>query len=231
MENFYHLDELKARNIKYILSIGKRQPMHVEHKKGLEKILALKNMKLVYIIGSANLKGDPLFDPIVNPLTIKQQKEQFKAVFPDADPLFLSINDDPEMEKWGDIIIAALAEYNIHPSECAIYFIGKEEDKLKQDISFSLAGKKVKLRAGQWLIEALNFWGFPIWFDKDLKVDLNLSARNLRILDLFDKDNMKFFAAGEYLQEQALKARAKNPELGDLAITLYDLSLQRMKEI
>ncbi len=227
-KNIFNIDQLESANIKYILSIGKRQPMHVGHKKSLEKILALKNMQLVYVIGSSNLKGDPLFDPIINPLTIDQQKEQFIRVFPGQKAIFVPIMDVPDMGKWGDIMINSLAEYGIIPQNCAIHFIGKAEDKLAQDVSFNLHGKKVSLKPGQWLIEALNFWGFPIWFDKELKTDLSISARNLRNLDLCSQDT-ELFAAPEYLKELAMKAREGNPELKDNPITLYDLSLERMK--
>ena len=221
-------EELKDKNIKYILSIGKRQPMHVGHKRSLERILALKEMELVYVIGSSNLKGDPLFDPIVNPLTVEQQKQQFREVFPDSSPIFIAIKDVPDMSKWGDVMIDSLAEYGIKPEECAIHFIGKQEDKLSQEISFDLGVEQVSLKKGQWLIEALSFWGFTMWFDEELKSDLSISARNLRNIDLLAGDT-KLFAAPEYLKELAVKAREGNSEAKDKPITLYDLSLERMK--
>jgi hypothetical protein len=226
MSNYvYNLEGLKQRNIKYILSIGKRQPMHIEHKKSLEKILALKDMQLVYVIGSANLKGDPLFDPIINPLSIEEQKDQFRAVFPDASPVFLTIEDVPDMGQWGDIIIKTLKEKGIDAKECAIYFIGKDEDRLDRDLSEN----GVSLKKGQWLIEALSYWGFVIWFDQDLAVNLNISARNLRKMDLLNENNLKLLAAPEYIQNLAIKARENNPELVGEPITMYDLSLKRGK--
>ena len=227
-KNIFNIEQLESANIKYILSIGKRQPMHIGHKKSLERILALKDMQLVYVIGSSNLKGDPLFDHIVNPLTVEQQKEQFRKVFPRKKVIFIPIMDVPDMGQWGDVMINSLAEYEINPKNCAIHFVGKAEDKLAQDISFNLYGKKVSLKAGQWLIEALNFWGFPIWFDEELKTDLSISARNLRNLDLCSEDT-KLFAAPEYLKKMAMKARERNPELKGEPITLYDLSLERIK--
>ncbi len=222
------IEELKSQNIKYILSIGKRQPMHIGHKASLERILALKNMQLVYVMGSCNLKGDPLFDPLVNPLTIEQQIKQFKAVFPEKEAIFIAIPDVPEMGKWGDVMIETLAEYNIFPNECAIHFIGKDEDRLEKDLQFTMTnGKDVFLRKGQWLIEALAFWGFTFWFDKETETDLSISARNLRKLDL--NGNTDLFAAPEYLKELALQAREGNPEIKREPLTLYDLSLQRIK--
>ncbi len=226
MDNYvYNVEDLRQRNIKYILSIGKRQPMHIEHKKSLDKILALKDMQLVYVIGSANLKGDPLFDPVINPLNIEEQKEQFKAVFPKSSPIFLTIEDVPNMGQWGDIIIEALKEKDIDAKECAIYFIGKDEDRINKDLD----ERGVSLKKGQWLIEALSHWGFIIWFDQDLAVNLSISARNLRKMDLLDEDNVKLLAAPEYIKNLAIEARENNPELVGKPITMYDLSLKRIK--
>lgn len=222
------IEDLKSQNIKYILSIGKRQPMHIGHRASLERILALKDMQLVYVIGSCNLKGDPLFDPLVNPLTVKQQIKQFEIVFPKEKVIFIPIPDVPEMGKWGDVMIESLASHNISPKECAIHFIGKDEDRLTKDLRFTMSDEKdVILRKRQWLIEALAFWGFTIWFDKEIKTDLSISARNLRKLDL--NINNKLFAAQEYLKELSMKARKMNPEVNGEPLTLYDLSLQRMK--
>lgn len=222
------VEDLKSQNIKYILSIGKRQPMHIGHKASLERILALRDMQLVYVIGSCNLKGDPLFDPLVNPLTVKQQIKQFAVVFPKEQAIFIPITDVPDMGKWGDVMIESLAAHKISPKECAIHFIGKDEDRLTQDLRFTMSdGKDVTLRKGQWLIEALAFWGFTIWFDKEIKTDLSISARNLRKLDL--EKNIELLAAPEYLKELASKAREHNPEVKGEPLTLYDLSLERMK--
>lgn len=215
---------------KYIISIGKRQPMHIGHKRSLEKILAIKDKKLIYVIGSANLKGDPLFDPITNPLNIDQQIEQFKTVFPNENPIFLFIKDVPEMGQWGDILIDELLQKNVKPEECVIHFIGKNEDRLDKDLKFTMKnGEVCYLNRGQWLIEALSHWGFRIWFDDELKTDLKISARNLRKMDLehLRDEEKQLFAAPEFLKNLALKARQNNLQMNGKPLTLYDLSLQR----
>ena len=218
------------KDVKYILSIGKRQPMHIGHMRALERILAIKDRRLVYVIGSTNAKTDPLFDPLTNPLDLKQQIKQFQVVFPDADPVFIAIKDVPEMGQWGDILIAALARQGIKPEECVIHFIGKDEDRLEWDMEFSMRnGQRCLLNKGQWLIEALTHWGFQIWFDEREDADLSISARNLRKVDLFDEEQIKLLAAPEFLRNLAVKAREGNPEFAGNPITLYDLSWQRMK--
>lgn len=231
----YSVEELFAKKIKYIISIGKRQPMHIGHKNSLSRILAVKQCKLIYIIGSSNIKGDPLFDPITNPLDVDQQIKQFKLVFPDVKPIFLAINDIADMSLWGEIIIADLKKLNIKPEECAIHFIGKEEDKLKEEVRFILKlGEEAVLKPGEWLIEALKYWGFYFWFDNFKDTDLSISARNLRKLDLqnLSEEDRKLFAAPDYIIEIAQAAREANPkkeELKNTPITMYDLTLQRLK--
>jgi hypothetical protein len=226
---FHRLQQVKDAGIKYILSIGKRQPMHIGHKRSLERILDIEGAKLVYVIGSTNLPGDPLFDPFTNPLNVEQQIEQFKRAIPEKEVIFLPILDVADMSKWGPSIVASLKEIGIKPEECAMHFVGKPEDKLKKPSSFALPDDKiVTLSVGQWLVEAMGYYGFIIWFDDEMKVDLNLSARSLRTMDLENlTDKQKsFFAAPDYLLNIAREARKKNLNK-EGAITLEDLSLAR----
>lgn len=225
-QQFYSLEDVIKAKIKYILSIGKRQPMHIGHKKSLERILNIPNTKLIYVIGSVNKGGDPLFDPFVNPLTLEQQIEQFNRALPNNDVIFLPILDVADMSKWGPSIISSLEELNIKPNECVIHFIGKPEDRLKEASSFFLpTGEQIILEAGRWLIEAITYYNIAIWFDKEIEVNLNLSARNLRNIDLNSAENA-LLATPDYLLEIASKAHDKNSKD---PITLRDLSLQRIK--
>ncbi len=233
MQNyFYNIKELQQAGIKYILSIGKRQPMHIGHKRSLERIMALNEMKLIYVIGSSNTGKDPLFDPVINPLTVDQQIEQFKQVFPNQEVIFLPILDVADMGQWGPSIIDALNKLNIDPKKCAIHFIGKLEDKLMVESKFHLMdGKEVRLLPGQWLIEALTYYDLAIWFDQEMLVDLSISARQFRQLDLenLKLEQVNLLAAPDYLKSLAQDARKNNPELLGTPITLYDLSLKRKK--
>lgn len=232
---FYSMQDVISSQIKYILSIGKRQPMHIGHKRSLERILAMKNTKLIYVMGSVNAFGDPLFDPFTNPLNLAQQEEQFKLVFPDADAILLPILDVADMGKWGPSIVAALNKFGISAAECAIHFIGKEEDRLAQSTSFNLEDvSDAILRKGQWLIEALAYYGFTMWFDNEFDVNLSISARNLRSLDLenLGEQEKALLACPEYLCDLAKKAREKNPDklyLANEPISLKDLSLIRLR--
>jgi hypothetical protein len=226
---FHKLQQVKDAGIKYILSIGKRQPMHIGHKRSLERILTIEGTKLVYVIGSTNLPGDPLFDPFTNPLDVNQQIEQFKISIPNKEVIFLPILDVADMSKWGPSIIASLSELGIKPEECAMHFIGKPEDKLKSPSSFTLPDEKiVTLSAGQWLVEAMGYYGFIIWIDNEMEVNLNLSARSLRKMDLenLTVTEKSLFAAPDYLLKIAKEARKKNKDKKG-PITLEDLSLVR----
>jgi hypothetical protein len=224
------LQQIKNAEIRYIISIGKRQPMHVGHKKSLERIIAIKEIKLIYVIGSANVGGDPLFDPFVNPLTVDQQIEQFRRVFPGKEVIFLPILDVADMSKWGPSIVCSLKEMGVRPKECAMHFIGKSEDKLTRATSFALPnGEVATLNAGQWLVEAMGYYGFTIWFDDEMEVDLSISARNLRKLDLDEiSADRQLLAAPEYLLELAINARKTNGCDGPL--TLEDLSVDRIRK-
>jgi nicotinamide mononucleotide adenylyltransferase len=232
---FYTEQQVKQTKKKYILSIGKRQPMHIGHKRTLERILSLDNFTLIYVIGSANLYGDELFDPHVNPLDIKQQIEQFENVFGKKNVIFLPIDDIADVSKWGPSLLTNLEQINIKPEECIIHFIGKEEDRLTKEVPIVINNNIFSLKPGQWLIELLSFYGFDIWLDQELEVDLSISARNLRNLDLQNICNEKknIFAAYDYLLAIAQQARENNPEkefLENIPITLNDLSLARLRK-
>jgi hypothetical protein len=223
---FHSLKEVQDAKIKYILSIGKRQPMHIGHKKSLERILAINNIRLIYVIGSVNTVKDPLFDPFTNPLNLSQQIEQFKIAFPENEAIFLPILDVKDMSEWGPSIISSLAELNIKPQDCAIHFIGKPEDRLKTANSFYLPnGEEIILEPRRWLIEAIGYYDIAIWFDDEIEVDLNISARNLREIDL-ESEQKSAFATPDYLLKIAKEAR---DQLSSGPITLRDLSLKRIK--
>ncbi len=225
---YYHLKDVeKNKSIKYVLSIGKRQPMHIGHKRSLERIISLKHKTLIYVIGSVNKYGDPLFDPFTNPLNLEQQIEQFKRVFPRTKAIFIPIVDTQELADWGPLIIKDLIKFGIKPNECVIHFIGKEEDKIEAPCSFihKDTGKTVTLDKGHWLIEVLSYYGIPIWFDNEFPVDLKISARSFRDIDLRFKEETSFLAAPEYLLEIASAAKDKT----DGKVTLKDLSLSRIR--
>lgn len=231
----YKLQQVKDLGIKYILSIGKRQPMHIGHKKTLEKILFIEETEVIYVIGSSNKGGDPLFNPFINPLNVDQQIEQFKFVFPNKEVIFLPIIDVADMSKWGPSIISSLNDIGIKPEECVMHFVGKPEDKLKEKASFYLLdGKEVTLNSGEWLVEAMGYYGFTLWLDNEIETDLSISARNLRELDLenLTDEQKTIISAPNYLLEIAKEARKNNPNKAAFMnepITLKDLSLQRLR--
>ena len=235
MSNYlFNYQDFIASKKQFVISIGKRQPMHIVHKLGLERITHLENKNLIYVIGSTNSYGDKFYDPYTNPLTIDQQITQFKRVFPDYQKVkFVTINDVPEMNQWGPILLSKLSELDIKPEDCIIYFSGKNEDKITQELSFTIGDDKtVSLNPGQWLIEGLAFYGFDIFFDK-LDLSPDISARNLRKLDLFNllESDKILYADLEFLQELVRNARRENPnDTKDIPITLEELSLKRIRD-
>jgi hypothetical protein len=234
VEFFYSLSEVISANKKYILSIGRRQPMHIGHKNTLKKLIKIQNeldLQLIYVMGSTNVAGDPLFNPFVNPLNVEQQIKQFQIAFPDTKAIFLSIIDEPDMNQWGVSIIDALNKLNIQPQDCVIHFVGKEEDKLTEDVSFTKNNNEtITIAAQHWLIEAIAYYDIAIWFDREIETDLTISARNLRQLDLANLTlkEKALFATPEYLKSLALQARLSNPNKEE-KLSLKELTLQRLR--
>lgn len=257
MEYIYNVGDVSLVSPKYIISIGRRQPMHIGHIMGIKRILSIENAKLIYVIGSMNLFGDLLFDPINNPLNLEQQIQQFKLVFPKENPIFIALKDFPDTLLWASTLIKLLQDINISSDECVIHFIGKKEDVLQTKKYWYVDGKEILLLPNQWEIEIFKYFGFRIWMDslqyivKD-SADLCISARNFRGIDLYNlsQSDKRLLATPDYLKKIALKARYFNTaiyrgvdterflsserlaleEFGHIrrAITLYDLSIQRI---
>ena len=70
-------DALKKDGIEYGISIGRRAPMHRMHVDCIHEI-AEAGLKPVIFIGSTNTADSAYFNPVSNPLTLEQQKEQLK---------------------------------------------------------------------------------------------------------------------------------------------------------
>src|SRR5687767_13869354 len=109
--------QLSDDGLEYALSIGRRAPMHQGHVFCLRDILQAGLLPVIGI-GSANFPGNPHYDPIKNPLTPQQQKEQLKIVvqkeFPNErdaiEHLIFVLEDVGDNAAWGQNVIAELSE-------------------------------------------------------------------------------------------------------------------------
>ena len=226
------LNELRsAKSIKYIITIGRRQPMHIGHKQSLDKIISnLNEAKIIYGIGSSNLNA-PFFNPLTNPLSIEQQVGQFYAVFPEQDAIFLPIEDVGNMGVWSENIVKSLAAENIRPDECVVYFLGKEEDKRTEAKITQCYGRDVTMPVGDWEINIINQWGFNIWNDLQLdEADLNISARQFREKDFrtFTEAEKILLPAFDYLYNEIIIARDELTSQGyELPYSMFALTAKR----
>ena len=242
---FQSFEEARQAGIKYMIAMGRRQPAHVGHIATLKKIMD-EGMFLIVGVGSTNTaeKANGLpepketFNPISNPLTFEQQKEQIKRAFPDKvegrDYIivdFPDLNDNPVWcKKVVDSTKRAIEINGRYPDiskEVAWHWIGKPEDK------------KTKKPDGTIALEY--YWddtfretSFPVLFDQPHEgIGLHLSARQLRPLDLnnLTEEQKAKFADWEYIRDLANKARENNPGkalLERLPVTMFDLTLERL---
>ena len=242
---FESFEQAKENGIKYSLLVGRRQPMHQAHLKTIAKNMESGLIPII-VIGSSNTaikqdsSDDGLFDPIRNPLTPEQQREQIKRVFPDKvegkDYVITEFPDLGNNELWCRGLVEKLhGEVEIkgkHPEltgKTMFHFIGKPEDA----VSLGEGGEKFEY-AWEKIFDELKF---PALVDTPhADVDINLSATKLRGLDMnnLSATDRALFADADYIIELANKARAENPSKDALnsaktPVTLLDLSLQRLE--
>jgi NH3-dependent NAD+ synthetase/predicted amidohydrolase len=147
--HFKSFAEAKAAGMKYALLVGRRQPLHQGHLHTIRKNREAGFIPLI-IIGSSNTAFktngfcDTLFDPIRNPLTPTQQREQIRLALPDyregVDYLMVEYPDLGHNERWCrglvDLLQGGIAIHQRYPNllgETFFHFIGKPEDAIKKD--------------------------------------------------------------------------------------------------
>jgi NH3-dependent NAD+ synthetase/predicted amidohydrolase/nicotinamide mononucleotide adenylyltransferase len=245
-QRFHSFAEAKEKGIEYSLLVGRRQPMHQAHFKTIRKNMD-QGLVPIIVIGSSNTAikqngfDDELFDPIKNPLTLKQQQEQIRRVLHDKtegkDYVIMEFKDLGNNELWCHGLVNKLhGEVEINGKnpeligKTMFHFIGKPEDKVQ------LGEGPAKLEyAWEKIFDKLNF---PALVDKPHPdVDITLSATHLRGLDLnhLSKRDRDLFADPDYIIKIANKARAENPskpalDAANIPVTLLDLSLERLEQ-
>ncbi len=243
-------EQAKADGIKYMLAVGRRQPMHQGHLKTIQRIME-QGFTPIIVIGSTNTAekvnglADPLFEPVSNPLTLEQQREQIRLSLPGKvegkDYHLVPFPDLGDNEKWNQTLIGTLkgqieidGKYPNLLGQTAFHFIGKPEDKRPRRL-VSADGKSEEVLAYFWE-DTFEKLALPVLNDSlHEEVPAELSATSLRSLDinhLSDADRA-LFAAPDYVVEQAKAARDSNPDkalLIDIPVTAFDLTLQRLAQ-
>lgn len=229
LSDIFHRD-----GIKYAISMGRRAPMHRMHIDCLHEIVDAGLVPVIGI-GSTNGASSPLYDPLKNPLTEEQQREQLGSVvyreFPqEAEailPLIFSQEDINHAEKWSKSIAQIMQDKGVF-GRCVLHFRAKESD-------FEAKNNNIRALSGYTRILAEH--GVPSWGSHNIHPhDDNIHASDMRKWDLnrLRDDQRALFAAPDYIVDLANAARKRNPmkaviEEAGIPVTMLDLSLERMR--
>lgn len=246
--------ELKDNGIEYAFSIGRRAPMHQGHVFCLRDILEAGLLPITGI-GSANMPGNTNYDPIKNPLTPAQQKEQLAVVARNEFPgqsdaimrLVFEVEDVGNSAHWSQNVIAALHEKVRQELASSPTSEALPEEEILQKCAMHFCPKEVDNQAQEKIKPLSNYTSFfeeagiSIWQSNAISMSHSdseeISASAMRDWDLntLSDDQYNALAAPDYIIALANAARRNNPdgELLDVAgipVTMLDLSLERLHQ-
>lgn len=214
-------ENFRRDGIKYGISVGRRQPMHMGHLYCIKDIVKAGLIPVIFI-GSANDSANKYYNPAKNPLNIKQQYEQLKIVLEKekiSDYHIIPIADIGDMDKWTTKVIELLDEkigQGVH-KKAVIHYIAKKSDadNLRGDI------KSLTAYSDIFAQKSLKTWQS---YNVDSNLD-NLNSTNYRYMDV---SGAEFLAlpAGKFIADIAQKARENN-KISGIAVTMADIALER----
>lgn len=230
-----HLDaelaaQIKAAGLEYGLSIGRRAPLHKMHIDCIYEI-ARAGLKPVIIIGSVNTAGDPLYDPLRNPLTVEAQMQQLREALPPElyqQCTILTLPDQAEDAVWMQSLQKLLADHGM-AGKAVMHFRAKAGDA---------ADMKDKTRCKplgaykQSLMDA----GIAVWqsYNKNVADD-DINASDIRRFDLgaLRPEQQAIAPNLLALAAQARAARQNNPDASALnkanvPLTMLDYTWARL---
>lgn len=218
-------DDLKRDGLEYAVSIGRRAPMHRIHLECLQEIADAGLMPVVFI-GSTNGADSAWFDPVKNPLTLEQQKDQLKYALPHLydEGRILTLADVGDQEKW---FAGFFAMFDGTPfkDKSVVHYRSKAADAKDANAA---------IRPLSAYMEGFGKRGLPAWesYNRD-PADDNINATEIRSFDLdnLTPDQRALMATPDYIIELARAARDANPDkelLKDIPLTIFDLTLERM---
>lgn len=218
-------DALKQGGLQYAVSIGRRAPMHRIHLECLQEIADAGLMPVVFI-GSTNGADSTWFDPVKNPLTLKQQKEQLKHALPNLydDSRILTLPDVGNQEKWFDNFFA-MFDGTAFKDKSVVHYRSKAADAKDANAA---------IRPLSAYMEGFGKRGLPAWesYNRD-PADDRINATEIRSFDLehLTAEQRALMATPDYIVALARAARDANPDkelLKDVPLTIFDLTLERM---
>lgn len=221
--------QLAKAGIAYGLSIGRRAPLHKMHLDCILEIAAA-GLTPVVVIGSSNAAGDPLYDPLKNPLTVEEQLVQLKAALPPGlyeKCLVLTLPDRLEDADWMQSLKGLLQDHDL-AGRTVMHFRAKAAD--------AAAPADGRARPLSQYRQDLMAMGLSVWqsYNGDAADDL-INASDLRGLDVerIPADRQAQFAALNTYADAVRRARLQNPdgallEAAGVPKTALDLTLTRL---
>lgn len=223
--------EITANGFEYAIPPGRRAPMHRMHAECVLDILR-SGMKPVLAIGSTNGPESKLWNPVKNPLTVEQQKEQFRKALPGIDynqAMILELEDTPDDKTWIENFHKKVKELGID-KKSVVYFRSKSSDA---STAGDASTKPLAAYTQSFVDE-----GMAVWQSYNTNpADDNISASAIRTLDLnnLTVQQRRIIGAPNYIIQIAREARDSNPDRAlleehNVPLTVLDLSLDRMRK-
>ncbi len=221
--------DLKKKGLEFGVSIGRRAPLHRVHADCIAEIAAA-GLKPVIFIGSTNGADSPFFDPVKNPLTLQQQKEQLKAALPQFydEAFILTLPDVGNQDKWFDAFFK-MFDGTPFKEKSVVHYRTKASDAAQQGGA---------IRPLSEYMDGFGKRGLPAWESHNADpADDAINATDIRGFDLrnLTAAQKALMSAPEYIIAAAEKARAENPDAALLdkagvPLTVFDLTLDRIRK-
>ena len=226
-----HAEEVKAdvaeKGYLFGVSLGRRAPMHRIHVDCIREIEEAGLLPVIFI-GSTNGADSKLFDPVKNPLTVEQQKEQLRRAVPEAydESRVITLPDTGNEETWFDQFFGVMQKAGF-ADHSVIHYRTKAADRQKM-------GEVIRPLSAY--MEGFAKRGLPPWesYNRD-PADDAVNATGIRsfVLTALTPEQRAVMASPDFVIEIAQKARDANPdrdllEKHKIPLTVFDLSLSRL---
>ncbi|MBI3440684.1 MAG: ribose-phosphate pyrophosphokinase-like domain-containing protein, partial [Proteobacteria bacterium] len=221
--------DLRDAHVEYGISLGRRAPMHRMHVDCIMEIIGA-GLKPAIFIGSTNGPDSPLYDPVRNPLTVAQQKEQLCQAIPGLNlnkAFIITMEDHVDDKAWLQNLEDKIQELGLG-DKSVVHFRSKAADAIQPEGSIKPLSQYTQAFVDQ---------GLAIWqsYNYDTADD-QISATDIRSYDLdnLTVEQRNVIAAPDYIIGIARQARNNNPDKAVLKaytiqLTTLDLAFERIR--
>lgn len=220
--------DMHAEGLEFGISLGRRAPMHSMHVDCILEILE-SGLKPVIVIGSADGPESPLYDPVRNPMTVEQQKDQFRHALSGLEydeALILTLEDNMDDGAWLEGFVGMIRDAGVYEN-AVVHFRSKAADAAKANEPIKPLSQYTEAFVGK---------GFAVWQSYNNRIeDDSISATDIRGYDLenLTPEQRRVIAAPDYLIDLARTAREGNPDQALLKahhvpLTVLDLAFDRL---